>query len=399
MVPSFALVLALFVSQAEAAETPEFDQKLACNTWAGGCTCAAIGAMDNTSNSNTNCSGSTAHMDHCRTACCGDPAVPTCYSVWAKNMKMCDGGGLEIDYSKFTMPAGASAERRTNCCRTKPIVKCSQVQCSVQGVSGRRRRDVPQGHAGAYKAKAGMAETICTSVEDCENKCCEKNTLMCGGVSSSDAAKWCGANYSATPLVSTGAAPTCGSVATAAMVAPFVVKSDNTSFRSACCTAKPTKTACAADFSCPEHYKRKSSMPTTLYHTPKYYHCCDMKANVTQCSDHCTAGTTKIYMFPRAANSCHASGKQGCDSSKCGTGQALDRSLRIANGATASNATIKSTCCFNKPTTSTPSTLVNAKCSAFFAAAAAGAKGTSAANRQQTFLPILAVALFTFMKF
>lgn len=315
------------------------------------------------------------------------------------NSSMCGVGG-ENDYSKFSMAAGATAsEQLTNCCRTKPIVKCSQVVCASPGVSSRRRS--LGASSGAYKAKTGSADVVCTSVEDCETKCCEKNPLMCGSVSSSDSHTWCGTNYSVTPLVSSGAAPACGQVATAAMVATFTASADNASFRSACCTPKPTKTACPSDIACPEHYQRKKPMPMALYHSPSWGQCCEQKANVTQCHAHCHNRSRTNYEFPVGANSCSGkTQKTGCASSKCATGQALDTSLRIDDGATATNATITTKCCFNTPAAATPTPAAKATCSAYFAAAAAGAikaKGTIAsAHMQGASLPIL---VLMFMKF
>lgn len=320
-----------------------------------------------------------------------------------KNGSICNDDGNsadEWDFSKFSMAAGATAsEQLTNCCRKKPIVKCSQVMCASRGDSASRRRS-HGASSGAYKAKAGSADTVCKSLGDCERKCCEKNPLMCGGVSPSDASTWCGTNYSTTPLVSHTAMvkPACDAVATAAMVATFTVSADNASFRSACCTPKPSKTACPANFACPEHYQSKKPMPTTLYDMPMPMHCCDMKANVTQCSAHCTvSGSSTPHSFPAAANSCSPGiVKTGCASSKCGAGQALDIYLRIDNGATATNAAIATKCCFDKPAAA----MTNAKCSAFFAAAAAGAtKAKTSSCMQGASLPILAVAVLMLMKF
>jgi len=322
---------------------------------------------------------------------------------------------LETDFSKFSMAAGATAsEQLTNCCRTKPTVKCSQVMCASQGVSDRRRSWAHSAWSGAYKAKAGQADVACTGVDDCETKCCEKNPAMCGGVSDSDrnylVPNWCGTNYSVTPLFAPAAAPGCDpqAVASAAMVATFTASADNATFRSACCTAKPAKpakTACPADFACPEHYEKKSPMPTALYDSPSHWQCCTQKANVTECWAHCTAGAPyESIHLPPAAGQCGYTSIQTCPSSKCGAGQGLDTNKKIANGATAANATIASTCCVNKPVAATQAATINAKCSAYFAAAAAGAikaegTATNSAYMQGASLPVLAVAVLMLMKF
>jgi len=423
MTPTFALVSALLVSQVSlvsGATSPYSDggsarQVVACNTNDGGCTCAAIGAVDNTSNSGQNCTGqdgakrAIANLNNCRANCCGDPTVATCYSALMGrngNQSMCGNQQpvtMEADYTKFSMAAGATAsEQLTNCCRTKAIVKCSQVMCALQGGSW----DLD---SGKYQAKAGQAEVVCTK-EDCKTKCCEPNPLMCDAVFSS-APAWCGTNYTPKTLwTMTGAVPPhCQSAATAAMTATFTVSADNASFRTACCTAKPAPTACPADFACPEHYEKKSPMPTTLYEMPQYGHCCQLKTGATSCDLDCTTPVQQEHItFPAAAGTCGDTAKQGCPSSKCGAGQLIEMTKLIANGATATNATIASTCCFDKPVAAAaagpaPSAVVPAKCSAYFVAALAGevkAKGTTgSAYMQGASLPILAVAVLMLMKF
>lgn len=420
MTPAFSLVSALLVSQISlvSGQTSPFSKGgsaaghvLACGTNDGGCRCAAIGAVDNTSNSNNNCTGQSgvangvADLDNCRADCCGAPTVATCYSSWLGpngNNSMCGNGDsatMEIDMSKLSMASGATAsEQLTNCCKTKAIVTCSQVMCAAKDPN------FPPAPAGYHQARtaAGQADMVCTSDGECVSKCCEKNPLMCDGVSASTAVTWCGTNYTVKPLwTSTGGVPPhCWSTGGAAF-STFTVSADNASFKSACCTVKPAKTACPANFACPEHYEKMSPMPTTLWDSPGAAQCCNQKANVTQCSAHCNAGAYPApFPNPAAAGTCaalHGSSMSACPSSKCGADQLLDASKKIANGATATDATIASTCCFNKP-----AAIVPAKCSAYFAAALAGevkAKATiGSAYMQGASLPILAVAMLMLMK-
>lgn len=395
MAPSFACVFALLVSQVTvvSAGTSPFNDpantnSLACTAYSAGCECTGIGKVANSSAASTDCTGSTADMNNCHTACCGDPAVATCGSLHFAGTDQCRlDATLELDASSVTKVAGAVTDQKTNCCKKKVTATCSQVTCNVN----RRRTAV------AYKAKAGVLGTLaCTSNSDCEDKCCEKNPLMCGGLSASDMYTLCGTNHTSKSLSATGAAPTCVQTPTAAMTATFTETADNATFKAACCDLKPAGGTCGTTPTCPTHYEPRSTLPTKcLGATCQDSECCQRKAGVTRdvCSSNCTSGTDKTFT---TTSGCSYGATTYCSSTRCAAGLVLDKSKAIYNLVNATDATFSTTCCISKP--AAPAL---AKCSAYFVAAAAGAaKGTtSSAYMQGASFPILVVAVPMLMKF
>jgi len=384
------------------------DQTIACLTNAGGCTCTALGMVDNTSKSTEDCKGTAATMDSCNDKCCGVPTGTTCHaaSKAAGGWNAICGTGFGPDYSKLTSPPGTTAAaKKTNCCRADPTATCATVTCS------NRRRS----NAGLYKAKAGQAAVVCESNEDCETKCCEKDATMCGAKKDDHTwrSKECGGNH--TPKALETMDSSCKSIAAAAMIATFT---DTATYKNACCDVKPPRATCSATPTCPTNFAPKNPMPQTKCagSTCSLNECCAMNANVTMCSAHCKAVTvnqkdTSMMVATKSA-SCVTTTVTVCESTVCaatggrrlgGHGSSMmasviDKSKMIANGATATNATIKSTCCIPNPKPA-PASNAKAKCSAYFAAAAAGAQGTvGGARSQEASLPILAVAALLSMK-
>jgi hypothetical protein len=340
-------------------------------------------------------------MSSCEGKCCAYPTVATCH-VAAKTVKDMCGTGFTFDYSKLTSPAGTTAAaKKTNCCMASPTATCAAVTCS------NRRRST----AGLYKAKAGQAAVVCNSNEDCETKCCEKDATMCGAKKDDPSwrSKECGGNH--TPKVLETMDSSCKEkLATAAFIATFT---DTATYKSACCDPRAK---CSASPTCPTNYAPTKPMRQTKCagSTCSLSECCAMNVNVTMCSAHCKAVTvnqkdTSELVTTKSA-SCVSTSVTICESTMCaatggrrlgGHGSSMmasviDKSKMIANGATATNATIKSTCCILNPKPAP------AKCSAYFGAAAAGAiaaKATvSGARSQEASLPILAVAALLSMK-